>query len=170
MKYLYLLLLLPVLAYAGWVSPTGHVAGLWSNEANAYDNDTTTYAFTGTRDHFMELTISATNIDSVKIWCDNNAGGPADGKIEVYYGGAYHQLHDGSIAADQFVKFPVGSTQSITGARLTLQDFLHFDCFEFYFREATAGGATADTTKLGGTGTDTLKIGGTGTDTVKVGP
>ena len=168
MRYIILLLLIGT-AYAGWVSPTGHVPGSWTDEANAYDNDTTTYASTGTRFNEMELTISATSIDSVKLWCDNHAGGDVDGKIEVYYSGAYHQIHDGNITASQFVKYAVGSTESITGARLTLQDNLHFDCYEFYFREVTAGGATADTTVFGGTGSDTLKIGGSGTDTVKIG-
>lgn len=125
-----------------WVSPTGFTAGDWSNEANAYDGDAGTYASTGTHDQEMELTIASTSCSKVRIKAANSVGGDvSSGKIEVYYGGAYHELHDGVIATGDWVEYEIGSQQDVTKARLTLTDFTTFRCYEFEFGSVTATGA-----------------------------
>lgn len=127
----------------GWISPTGYQNSNWADEENIYDGDLGTSGQTGTRYHSCELTVSAVSCDKIRLYSDNGAAGQANGKIEVYYGSAWHTLHDGLIPAVQWVEYELGSTQTVTIARLTLQDFITFRVFEFEFNdvgEAPEGG------------------------------
>lgn len=103
---------------------------------NAYDGDIGTYAVAGTLNFYMELTIAATRCSKVRIWASNSIGeAVSNGKIEVYYNGAYHTLHNGLIAALQWVEYEIGSTEIVTGCKLTITDSMTFRCFEFAFWE-----------------------------------
>ena len=165
MKYLYLLLFLPALVYAGWVSPTANNnPGTWSDPTNAYDGDTLTYSGrSGVPSVSLILyRTTAVNCDSIKF-----KGAATNSKVEVYYSGAYHTVLNGAWSG-VFTVYPVnaGSYEDVDSVKFTNNDMSTL--YEMYYLTA-GGGSTADTTKLGGTGTDTLKIGGTGIDTVKVG-
>jgi len=61
-------------AYAspGWVSPTGFVDGVWTDESLAYDEDTGTYAYgavpKGGWSGYIEFSIDAIDCNKVRAW------------------------------------------------------------------------------------------------------
>jgi hypothetical protein len=110
-----------------WVSPTGYSdpdSG-WTNEAGAYDGNTTTYALnTGASSggKYLELTHSAISCDKVRIYaCEYEEGGEIDvdtGFVDVYYGGAWHNIFEGLITKNTWTELVIGSTQTVTSARV----------------------------------------------------
>ncbi len=110
-------------AYAspGWVSPTGFVDGVWTDEAFAYDEDTGTYAVTtigvvGWSDD-LELTVAELQCDKVQIWSSMQASMDLI-EVDVYYGSAWHNIYSGSLTTGAYVEYPIGSTQSVTAMRI----------------------------------------------------
>ena len=106
-----------------WVSPTGHNdLDVWGNEGNAYDNNTGTYAGTTTSGGELELTIGAIVCDKVRIYAaDFYYTGQTDPTviISVYYDSAYHQIFSGSITKQTWVEKSIGSTETVTKAKIS---------------------------------------------------
>jgi len=81
------------------VRPTGNSdpSGDWSNETNAYDNDTRTY--TGTLANaptgYLELTRAATATESIDVWLHLLVDVTSTVDIDYYDGSAWHDLYDG---------------------------------------------------------------------------
>lgn len=107
-----------------WLSPTGFVDGgdVWTSELLAYDENTGTYAYASALKsawtNYLELTHSALNCDKVQMWVSILIININAIDIDVYYGGAWHNIYSGAITADQFVEYPIGSTQSVTAMRI----------------------------------------------------
>jgi len=105
-----------------WVSPTGHndPSNSWSYESYAYDDDTDSRASTNDPE-YLELTHSAIVCDKVRIYAAKFSKGiPYDANIDidVYYGGAWHNIFSGYITKQTWVEKAIGSTQSVTAARV----------------------------------------------------
>lgn len=69
-----------------WVSPTSHndVDGDWSNEANAYDDDTATFASCAVNTQYLELLLdSPISCRKVRSYV-STAGVSLSGKIQVW--------------------------------------------------------------------------------------
>jgi len=86
-----------------WTTPTGHndPDATWNSEANAYDDDTGSRADEtspgiGNWGKFIELTHAAIYCHSVRLWTGYTAYGEVD--IDIYYGGAWHDLYEGDSA------------------------------------------------------------------------
>jgi hypothetical protein len=130
--FLILVLVLSIIVFAlpvsatgsSWVYPTSYADafGGWSNEANVYDGNDTTYA-TSTGSDFafngLELIPASTvTCSSVKILAVQTGQSYAYLNIYVYYSGAWHNIRSSSLAITGNVWFEifVGSTQSVEKA------------------------------------------------------
>ena len=138
----------------GWVSPTGHndPGGKWTTEANAYDDDTDTHAWTFNDGYYLELTLgSAISCDKVRSWWAISTG-DADVDIDVYYSGAWHNIHSGVISKGDWVESSLGSTQTVEKARVKLNAFRTHYLKEFDFNEVSGGQTHYGAATLSGTG------------------
>lgn len=112
-------------AYASpsWVSPTGFVDGVWTDEPLAYDENTETYAYgavpKGDWSGYIEFSIDAINCNKVRAWVNEGIINVSNWEVDVYYSGAWNNIFTGSEPLyEQYVEFPIGSTESVTGMRL----------------------------------------------------
>jgi len=107
----------------GWVSPTGFVdgGGSWTSEILAYDEDTGTYASETIPavgwGNYLELTHAAIDCDKVQIWCSYQANVDLM-EVDVYYGGAWHNIYSGPATVGAYVEYPIGGTESVTAMRI----------------------------------------------------
>jgi len=108
----------------GWVSPTGHTEGDWTNEANAYDGSLTTAAtyteIPGTWTPFLEFTLTdMIKCDSVRFFV--NSGFPLgfEVDIDVYYGSAWHDVFEGVVSVMVWVEKDIpDETQDVSKVRI----------------------------------------------------
>lgn len=124
-----------------WVSPTGHVeTAKWTDEANAYDENTGTYAYQagGNYGNYLELTHASLSCDKIQIWV--YSGGGQVYQVEVFYGGSWHTIYSGTPASEEWVEIPIGSTQDVTAAQIKQTvAFKAAYVYEFDFNEVEAG-------------------------------
>lgn len=102
----------------GWISPTGHndPDGDWSYETRAYDDDLVKWAYeNGTG--YLELTHAALLCDKVRFYTEGWYGTHTL-DLDVYYGGAWHNIYSANPPEDQWVEVAIGSTESVTAARV----------------------------------------------------
>jgi len=101
-----------------WVSPTAHndPESSWGDEANSYDDDTGTYAVSNSSD-FLEFTIPEDTYDKIRVWARWPAYGDLD--IDIYYGGAWHDVYQGSFNDDDWTEKSF-SVQTLTKYRVRL--------------------------------------------------
>lgn len=104
-----------------WVSPASHndPDSAWDDEANAYDDDTGTYAQTASPlSKFLELSPSE-NIECSKVRF--NAKGFGTGNtidLDIYYGGAWHDLYSGAYNDNEWIEKSF-ATQLVEKARVS---------------------------------------------------
>jgi len=104
----------------GWVSPTGYndPDNAWTNEYKAYDENLVTSSYATSLGHYLELTRPAVNCSKVRQYDIRDYGNyPVNCQIDVYYGGAWHNIYSGTPSTGVWVEFEIGSTQSVTGYR-----------------------------------------------------
>lgn len=140
-----------------WVKPTGYndPNSGWSDEAKAYDDNLFTYALNAGDDtgKYLELTHSAISCDKVRIytcWIDGEDEAGADETyIDVYYGGSWHNIWHDDIEANTWTEAPIGSTQTVTVARVKSGHPLavNFVVKEFEFNSVISAAARG---KVGG--------------------
>ena len=108
-----------------WVLPTGHndPGSDWTNEANAYDGDTETYAAGAQGGDFLELTHKAVNCRKVRLWIERE--GPSSDvefDIDLYYNSQWNHLFDGTkdLLPDfpSLYEFEIGSEEIVSVARI----------------------------------------------------
>jgi len=116
-----------------WVCPMGKEDDDWTNTENAYDDDLGTAARCSTNGLSTTLTLPDTLCDKVRVHAGKVAGGQTDLKIEVYYSGGFHEIHDGLVTEDAWQEIAIGSTQAVSKARITLQTALNSEMTEFNF-------------------------------------
>jgi len=109
------------------VSPTSatDTGSGWTNEANAYDGDTATYASSssigaGVWTQYLELNIAAMSCGSIRFYAWNAAGWNLLIDLDVYYGGAWHDVYSGTFTDRAWVTKSIGSTQSVTACRIRI--------------------------------------------------
>ena len=133
-----------------WVSPTGFVDPdtAWTNEANAYDEDTATKA-TGTGSD-LELSHAELNCDKVRVWASffrDNIPQEEDYTItlDVYYSSDWHNIvTNEEHTKGQWEEISLGSTVAITAARLSMWSAIggfesdRVYLYEFDFHETAA--------------------------------
>lgn len=125
-----------------WVSPTGHndPSSKWTTEANAYDENTNTYANCGRSGYYLELIHDAINCDKIKIRCADwkTTIYDVDIDIDVYYSSNWHNIWSGVVTKITWIEKEIGSTESITAARTkcnSLGGGHLFRLYEFDFNE-----------------------------------
>jgi len=106
-----------------WISPTGFVdsGSTWSQETNAYDEDTGTYTdsmivVAGWSDR-LELTHSAITCDKVQMWSSTQANIDLI-EIDVDYDSAWHNIYSGTPTVNAYVEYAIGSIESVTAMRV----------------------------------------------------
>jgi len=79
-----------------WKTPSTHVETVhWVNEANAYDDDSSTFAGVGAKDKFLELGLTTPIIcEAIRIFAYTN-GDPSFIDLDIYYDGAWCDIYDG---------------------------------------------------------------------------
>ena len=118
---------------SGWVSPTSKEDDQWTDGALIYDGDLGTFGYESTNGQSVTLLTDAVKCSKVRIYAGRAAGGAADLKVEVYYSAAFHTLHDGTLTEDTWVEIAVGSTESITKAKISAGDGIESQVMEFEF-------------------------------------
>lgn len=131
----------------GWVSPTGYndPSSTWSSETLAYDESTTTYAYTSVPKSgwsgYLELTIGAISCDKVQGWFNEGLANVSNFELDVYYLDAWHNIQSGEPTYGQFMEFPIGSTQTVIAMRFRFYsskaDSAGGLCYEADFNEVT---------------------------------
>ncbi|KKL83092.1 hypothetical protein LCGC14_1978220, partial [marine sediment metagenome] len=85
-------------------SSTNDPDSAWTNEANAIDDDETSYATVSGADKFLELIFSPpVTADECRIYCSDGASGDANANIDFYYDGAWNDVFDGTVAGAEWV-------------------------------------------------------------------
>jgi len=114
-------------ATATWVSPTGHndPDGKWYDEAQTYDDNTGTFGYDAnvakdTWSSFIEFTHAALLCSKVRYYA-SNIGAGAQIDIDLYYGGAWHDLYEGDAVQITYTEHAVTPSQTITKARVRLK-------------------------------------------------
>ena len=111
-----------------WLSPTSYSDpdSAWTNEANAYDDDTSTYAgSSGTiygANHYLELNRGGAELScgSCRIYA-NRGGSDNDPDIDIdfYYDDAWNNIFSGTITKNTWVtKANAVGTKLVTKARI----------------------------------------------------
>ncbi len=129
-----------------WTSPTGFVdGGNWVAETNAYDEDTTTFASANnipaaSWSPYLDLTLdNAIDCDKIRYYI-KASGFPLDAwitqiDIDVYYGGAWHDVYQGAITRNSWQEKNLGATYSVTKARVSLYNSHVSDLYAGLFYE-----------------------------------
>ena len=73
--------------------------------------------------------------------------------VDVYYSGAWHNIHSGTVTKNTWVELSVGSTQTVDKARIKTNDSTASRRIrEFYFNEVSGGQTHYGAATLSGTG------------------
>jgi hypothetical protein len=121
----------------GWVSPTGDndPNSKWYSDADARDDNESTYAYTITQGEWLELTLSSPLLcDKIRILPYIDVYSSAD--VEVYYDESWHNIHSGGLTTDTWNEIAIGSSEMVTKARVrasVLTELWSFAVYEFDF-------------------------------------
>jgi len=135
----------------GWVSPSGFEDpdSKWSNEVNAYDEDTASYTAhaaipADTWGSYLVLTIDEITSDILRIW--NTYSGifsPGFTQVDIYNGSWYNIYDSIFIAGAQFSNYTYSETK-LTAMRVRYKSSLYFASTPYVnevdFWEIEAGG------------------------------
>lgn len=110
-----------------WLNPTSYSDPDedWTNEANAYDGDTATYATVafagaGVWSGYLELIRAAVLCDKVRFYAlQTDTRITID--LDLYYGDAWHDLYEGTFAGSEWVEKALSAEQSVTKARIRMK-------------------------------------------------
>ena len=107
-----------------WLLPTGNVdsQSKWTNETSAYDGNTGTYASSATVypltwSSFIEFTHAAMSCSKVRFNGFYCSGSITVIDVDVYYGGAWHDVYEGSFPYKEWLEKSLSSIQTITAFR-----------------------------------------------------
>ena len=104
----------------GWVNPTSNVANGWADPTYAYDDETTLYASYSVQavwSPYLELYIGAISCDKVQAYCSIVNTQVTAQEVDVYYGGAWHNIYSGVPRKGAYYEYAIGSTETVTGMR-----------------------------------------------------
>ena len=131
--FLFLLLPFPSVFADDWVSPTGFEDpdSKWSNEVNAYDEDTATYTAhatisANTWGSYLVLTIDEITSDVLRMW--NTYSGffsPSFSQVDIYNGSWYNIYDSIFIVGAQFFNYTYSETK-LTAMRVRYKSSLYF--------------------------------------------
>lgn len=126
----------------GWVLSTSHndPNDKWVDPTLAYNGNTADWGRNWDPDeaNYLELILgSPISCDKVRIRGNQTEDKQAyNVNVEVYYSGAYHKIMDnGSPTIDDYTEVAVGSTQTITKAKIWKGDSIQLYLREFSFWE-----------------------------------
>lgn len=123
-----------------WKSPTGASGYGWVNASRVYDDNLGTFAHTGL-DDWLEIYYSG------GLWCDKvqiyaSMGGFEDQdpniKLDVFYGGNWHNILTATIPLKIWIPVSIGSTQFVTKARVSRNVVDRLNIYEFDFNAPLA--------------------------------
>ena len=117
----------------GWVSPSGKEDDAWTDAEYIYDGNILTSGKESTNGQSVTLTIPSISCNKVRLNAGKVEGGEANLKVEVYYSAAFHQIHSAVLTEDTWVEINVGSTEDITKVKLTTNDGINSEVWEFEF-------------------------------------
>ena len=112
----------------------------WSDDSNAIDDNTSTQAHTSYNNSWLELRLtSSIQCTKVRLWADRDYGHTPEAKVDVYYDGAWHNIHDGILNDGEWTEVEIGSQQQVEKARVCAKNLSseYFYLYEFAFWEVT---------------------------------
>lgn len=118
-----------ILAVTGtsWKSPTGHVdpESDWSDETNAYDEDTGTYATCASIPadnwgEFLELDCGVQVCDTLRFYADYNNGTISSLDLDAYYNDTWNGVCSGAFDDFVWVEEPLGDVYNVSKVRIRL--------------------------------------------------
>ena len=130
-------------AGGNWILPTGHSDpnSTWSDEALAYDDDTSTYAmssylvYPGWGD-VLVFTHASFSCSKIRFNAGHYAGGTDSIDVDVYYSSAWHNVYEGDFEGEAWIEADLGGVYAVTQARVRMQHttspFAKFYEFGFY--------------------------------------
>lgn len=95
------------LGVGGWVSPTSHVEGDWEGEAEAYDDNETTYAWTSWSSGwspFIELTHAEMESSKLRYKLKVGTGSISKIDVDVFKDGDWLNVYEGSFAQNVWIE------------------------------------------------------------------
>ena len=117
-----------------WTSPTSHndVSSVWTDDANAYDGNTGTFAYAAAQG-YLELLIDEIYCSRIEIWSALYRGLVFDEidatlvDIDIYYDSAWHHVWNASITKGEYIviNIPAGVVK-VTKARIKYNTPLGF--------------------------------------------
>ncbi|MBA7604395.1 hypothetical protein ES703_11515 [subsurface metagenome] len=139
-----LVVLLPNAASADtWASPDGYSDpnSRWDQEYYAYDNSLSTYT-ESSGGYYLEMLISPSiYCNKVRIYAFFDS---SDFKLDVYYGGDWHNIYSSTLPGSTWKEITIGSTQIVSKARFKRTSGSTKIC-EFDFREVVVVAPTVTT-------------------------
>lgn len=124
-----------------WVLPTAFSDpdGAWNNEANAYDDNTVTYANTSSDSHELIFTLDPVSCDKIRYYVSTIFISLTI-TISVYYSDAWHEIFNGIATEDEYVEVQIGSTETVTQGKISVissPSGRGGNVHEFQFRDPT---------------------------------
>lgn len=106
----------------GYTSPDGFVDGgaVWSNEANAYDENTATFAdcnVAGAWSDYLELTHAGVECTGVRFWLTDQSGHVTDVDVDAFYDGIWNHVYEGTFAKGAWVEKYLDTKHTVTSWR-----------------------------------------------------
>lgn len=154
----------------GWISPTSKEDDDWTDSENIYDEDLGTFGWSSTNNRSVTLLVDAVSCSKVRIYAGRAAGGEPDLIVNVYYSGAFHEIHSGFLTEDAWEEIDIGSTQSVTKAKITTGDGIESQVFEFEFWNTSSSAhnitVNAGTISAIGFSSPTIYVKGVATSTI----
>lgn len=134
--------------------PTGFVdpSSAWTNEANAYDDNTGTYAeratlAAGATSEYLELTHASLTISGVYAYMNNGGTGQLDWVEFDYYDGSWHNFYHGAFSHNAWQTFNIGANKTVTEIRVRFHNgsggAVNCRPYEIHFLEAIPTSVTA---------------------------
>ncbi len=107
-----------------WATPTGYTdpASQWTNETNAYDDNTVTYASTsvGTSawGNYLQLSHAAIVTDRIRYWATREAASVSPIDIDAYYDSAWHDVYEGAVTVGAWATVNMTSEEEVSDVRV----------------------------------------------------
>lgn len=109
----------------------------WTDDSSAYDSDTSTDAYTGTAEEYIELTPDSA-VPCGSIWVYPETSVAAALYVDVYYSGSWHNIYSGNPTDNEWLEISIGSTETVSNARVKKVNSGTLRVYEFYFTSATS--------------------------------
>lgn len=145
--------------------PTSYtdLSGVWTNEVNAFDNNTATFAsclnipvlsWSG----YLGLNRAAVSISNVWVYPTRSNAAVNLIEVGVWYGGGWNTIYSGAFTSGIWVGCPIGSLQTVTAARVRFYNADGGTTYHAYVNEFSFGPVDLVVSASGITSSDIVQV------------